>query len=74
MRSGVGVFCSVLIWRTVAAKSCITLLTRAEMNPARSNLHTLFAEAFFGLFDVNNRINMNADTGWHLSPGVVAIA
>ena len=46
--------------RTVATSSRPALLTRAQVNPARSDLYALFANPLLRLFDVSDRIDVNA--------------
>jgi len=54
MTGGVGVFCSVLIWRTVATQCRVALLASAKVHPARSYLHALFADVLPWLFDLSD--------------------
>ena len=35
------------------------------MNPLGSNLHTLFANSLFWVFDFGDRVDMKADSRWH---------
>ena len=48
------------VWRTVATSSRPALLAGAQVNPACSDLHALFANSLLRLFDVSDRIDVNA--------------
>ena len=60
MTTRTGMLRRMPVWRTVATSSCAALLTRAQVNPACSDLHALFANSLLRLFDVGDRIDMNA--------------
>jgi len=46
--------------RTVATSSRTALLAGAQVNPTISRLHALFANSLLRLFDVSDRIDVNA--------------
>ena len=48
------------VWRTVATSSRAALLAGAQVNPTISRLNALFADFLLRLFDVSDRIDMNA--------------
>ena len=50
----------MLVWRTIATSSRAALLTRAQVNPTISRLNALFANSLLRLFDISDRIDMNA--------------
>ena len=56
---------SMPVWRTVATSRRAALLACAQVNPACSDLHALFANSLLRLFDISNRIDMNAYRGCH---------
>ena len=51
-------FARVLVRRAVAAQRHATCLARAQMDPARADLHTFLAFAALRLLDRFNRIQM----------------
>lgn len=53
------------VWRTVATSRRAALLAGAQMNPAISSFHALFANSLFRLFNVSNPIDVNAYFCWH---------
>ena len=50
----------MLVWRTITTSSSAALLAGAQVNPLVSRLNTLFANSLFRLFDISDRIDMNA--------------
>src|SRR5207302_8731305 len=59
-------FAGVLIWGAVATKRNATRLARAQMNPARTDLHAFFTFAALRLLDRFNRVEMRtASVGHH---------
>src|SRR5207249_1150960 len=65
MRGRASVFAGVSVWRTVATKRNATRLTRAQMNPARTDLHAFFTFAALRLLDRFNRVEMRAASVRH---------
>ena len=59
MTGGFCVFSSVTIWRAVATACAAALLARAQVNPLRTDLHAVFADAFLRMFDVGDGVDMN---------------
>jgi hypothetical protein len=55
----------VLIWGAVATKRNATRLARAQMNPARTDLHAFFTFAALRLLDRFNRVEMRAASVRH---------
>ncbi len=71
-------FAGVLIWGAVATKRNATRLARAQMNPARTDLHAFFTFAALRLLDRFNRVEMRTASVGHCSlslfrPGARAI-
>ena len=50
----------MFVWRRVATSGRATLLAGAQVNPAISRLHALFANSLLRLFDVGDPIDVNA--------------
>ncbi len=48
------------VWRTITTSSRAALLAGAQVNPLVPRLNTLFANSLFRLFDISDRIDMNA--------------
>ena len=71
-------FAGVLIWGAVATKRNATRLARAQMNPARTDLHAFFTFATLRLPDRFNRVEMRTASVGHcrlslFRPGARAI-
>src|ERR1044072_4646038 len=49
----------MLVWRTVATTCLAARLTSTQVNPLRTDLHTLFTHPLLRLLDFFNRIDMN---------------
>src|ERR1043165_4669441 len=62
MLRGVVMLRSVSIRRAVATTRSTTLLTRPQMHPLRSDLHTLLAHTLLRRLDVADRIDMTTDS------------
>ena len=78
MAACVRMFAGVLIWGAVATKRNATRLARAQMNPARTNLHAFFTLAALRLLDRFNRVEMRTASVGHcrlslFRPGARAI-
>src|SRR5437867_5707023 len=58
-------FAGVLIWGAVATKRNATRLARAQMNPARTDLHAFFTFAALRLLDRFNRVEMRTASVGH---------
>ena len=66
MPARVRVFARVTIRRAVAAKRNATRLARAQMHPARADLHAFFAFTALRMFDVSDCVEMRtASIGHH---------
>jgi len=65
MPARVRVFAGVTIRRAVATERDATRLARAQVNPARANLHAFFAFTALRMFDVNDRVEMRAPSIGH---------
>ena len=50
----------VHVWRAIATASAAALLTGAQVNPAITNLHTLFTNPLFWLLNFSNLVDVNA--------------
>jgi hypothetical protein len=78
MAACVRVLAGVLIWGAVATKRNATRLARAQMNPARTDLHAFFTFAALRLLDRFNRVEMRTASVGHcrlnlFRPGARAI-
>ena len=58
-------FAGVLIWGAVATKRNATRLARAQMNPARTDLHAFFTFTALRLLDRFNRVEMRTASVGH---------
>jgi hypothetical protein len=65
MRGCPRMFAGVLIWGAVATKRNSTRLARAQMNPARTDLHAFFTFAALRLLDRFNRVEMRTASVGH---------
>ena len=68
MARRVRVFRGVSIRRTIATPRPATLLARPQVHPRRTNLHALFADAFLGMFEFGDGVDMNAGFWCHARP------
>ena len=67
MSAGPGVFCSVPIWRGVAAQRDAARLTGSQMHPSGANFHALFTLTPLWVFDGRNSRYVIASFVSHLN-------